>query len=245
MASHVQAAASIWLNVWERAAGLSPAARADELLRPILAANESAPAAVGARDLLLLELRGALFGHELACTTACPQCGERCEWECALAALHAAPASASGVSTLDVRDGPWHARIRLVTAADLAAVADCGDETAAVRGLLERCVLAVTRHGEAAHVSQLPESMIGAISATMAGADPQAASVIALSCPACAHRWDAAFDVGAYLWTELDTWAQHTLSDVHVLASRYGWNEAEILALSAARRARYLAMVLA
>ena len=138
MASHVQAAAaSIWLNVWERAAGQPPAARADELLRPILAANESAPATLGARDALLLELRGALFGPDLACTTSCPQCGERCEWECSLAAMRAPSAPAVCVTALDVRDGPWHAQLRRITAGDLAAVADCGDEACAVRGLLE------------------------------------------------------------------------------------------------------------
>ena len=40
-----------------------------------------------------------------------------------------------------------------------------------------------------------------------------------------------------------DAWAQRALSDVHLLATRYGWSEREVLALTPARRARYLAMV--
>jgi hypothetical protein len=245
MASPMEvAAASLWLDVWERAAGQPASARAETLLRPVLGEQEVVSPSLGARDALLLELRGALFGQELECTASCPECGERCEWECTLESMRAGPASTTD-ETFDVCDGPWQVRVRRVDAGDLAAVTHCTVEADALRELLARCVLSATCQGETARSSQLPESMVEAISNALAAADPQAATTVGLHCPACGHRWDAAFDAGAYLWTELDSWAQRTLGDVHVLASRYGWTEREILSLPATRRARYLAMALA
>jgi hypothetical protein len=77
----------------------------------------------------------------------------------------------------------------------------------------------------------------------MAQADPQADIQLDLSCPACQHHWQAAFDVVAFLWNEIDSWAHRILSDIHVIASAYGWSEADILALSAARRQTYLDLI--
>ena len=47
----------------------------------------------------------------------------------------------------------------------------------------------------------------------------------------------------ALLWEEIEVRAHVLLGEVHRLASAYGWSEAQILALSPARRASYLAMV--
>ena len=74
----------------------------------------------------------------------------------------------------------------------------------------------------------------------MAEADPQADVQLALVCPACGHTWQATFEIVSFLWAELSAWAERTLADVHALASTYGWREADILAMSARRRQRYL-----
>jgi hypothetical protein len=42
-----------------------------------------------------------------------------------------------------------------------------------------------------------------------------------------------------FLWNELDDWAARILSQVHILASNYGWSESEIVALSPQRRQYY------
>jgi hypothetical protein len=49
--------------------------------------------------------------------------------------------------------------------------------------------------------------------------------------------------VVAFFWEEIDVWAERTLSDVHRLASAYGWSESDILALGPRRRQRYLALI--
>jgi hypothetical protein len=238
------AAAAVWLDVWERAAGAAPMARASLLLAPG-SEPDTQPLTLGARDALLLDLRGSLFGPSLRSTATCPACQERCEWDCELDALRAATSAFGLDAPLEITEGDWEIRARAITAADLETVARCADEASAMQILLRRCVLEARHAGEIVDAAQLPEAWVDRVSATLAAADPQAVTSVALVCPACAHAWDASFDIGAYLWTELDAWAQRTLADVHELASRYGWSEPEILALSPARRARYIAMATA
>ena len=85
--------------------------------------------------------------------------------------------------------------------------------------------------------------MIDTVSQRMAVADPQADVRLAMTCPACGHKWKAIFDIVSFFWSEIDSWVKRTLHEVHVLASVYGWSEAEILHMSAWRRQSYLAMV--
>ncbi len=85
--------------------------------------------------------------------------------------------------------------------------------------------------------------MVAAVEDRIAALDPQADIQLALSRPACGHRWQAAFDILSFLWTELGEWAARTLRDVHRLALAYGWSERDILALSPVRRRHYLGML--
>jgi hypothetical protein len=227
-----------WLELWECLAGHPQPVRDLEVLR---AATESSSDPgdfpVGRRDQLLLELREALFGRTLACTAECPNCGERCEWDCAVEALRFD--EVARLEPFEWSFGPWKGRLRAINAADLAAVSvNSGN---AVHALLERCLSELHRGDDKANVEDLTVDAVANLSSTLAAADPQAAA-IDVTCPACAHAWDADFDAGAFFWTELDAWAQKLLFEVHELATRYGWSEREVLALSASRRSRYLAM---
>jgi hypothetical protein len=82
-----------------------------------------------------------------------------------------------------------------------------------------------------------------AIESALEALDPAADLSLALVCETCGHRWDADLDLGALLWNEIDACARGLLAQVHDLASRYGWSEPEILALSPARRAAYRALL--
>ena len=63
----------------------------------------------------------------------------------------------------------------------------------------------------------------------------------------CSGLWGLAFeaslDPGLLYWAELAQRAQRLLSEVHRLASAYGWSEAEILGLDPDRREGYLELV--
>ncbi len=238
-------AAETWLAAWEAASALPPGLREAALLQPACAPSRREDLArlpLGRRDALLLDLRAALFGPVMACTADCPACGETCEWSAPVAALRQAEeADAPDVHEWSA-DG-WRVRFRLPDGSDLAVLhGRVRDDGAAARRLLERCVLEAARDGAALAARELPDALLEPLSVAMALADPQAATSVALGCPACGHAWEADLDVAAFLWTELDAWARRTLDDVHQLASRYGWTEPEVLALSPTRRAFYLAL---
>ena len=91
--------------------------------------------------------------------------------------------------------------------------------------------------------AELPAAVFTAVQERISQVDPQADVTLALTCPACSHRWEAIFDVLTFFWTEIQAWAQRVLREVHVLASAYGSREADILALSPSRRQAYLEMI--
>ena len=64
-----------------------------------------------------------------------------------------------------------------------------------------------------------------------------------VTCLECEYGWSCDLDIVHYLWTEVEQLAQRTFLDVHALATGYGWNEEEILALSERRRSTYIAML--
>lgn len=95
------------------------------------------------------------------------------------------------------------------------------------------------------------------VAAALASPDPRAALAafertgwahaalgeVWLDCPACAHHFLLLLDPGSLLAEELRMKAARLLGEVVALARAFGWREADILALSASRRAAYLAAV--
>jgi hypothetical protein len=126
-------------------------------------------------------------------------------------------------------------RFRLPTGADLDEVATERDVERAALRLLEACLIDVPAGG-----GRLPESVAAAVAERMAQADPQADVSLGLRCDACDGTWTAPFDVVAFLWSEVEAWAWRLLTDVHRLASAYGWSERDVLALGPRRRQIYL-----
>jgi hypothetical protein len=242
------------LALWEQGQGQPAWQRALALLAAAL--PEVPPEALarltpGQRDACLLALREGLFGARLASLVTCPACGERLELNFALEDIRAgglpewgeggAPAQAE---VLSLALGAYQVRFRLPNSLDLAALEGLSSPQQARQCLLARCLLSALENGEARAADELPEALVAAMTAQMAEADPQADVQIELTCPACAQRWQAAFDPLAFLWAEIQAWAQRSLREVHLLASAYGWREADILALSPRRREAYLQLVM-
>ncbi len=224
------------LDVWERA---RHRARSDQALAllgmaaPELSAATLEQLPLGERDRRLLELRARTFGSELTALVECPACAQALELS--LDAADVGLASAPPPEAVEVEADGVRVRVRLVNTADLVAVQSAPDVDSARKSLLKRCVLSVVGADE-----PLPESVVRAVSDAMAAADPLARIELGVECFACGHAWTAEFDVVPFFWSEIDAWAQRTLAEVHALASRYGWREGEILALSPARRQAYL-----
>jgi hypothetical protein len=240
-----QLSASDLLNVWEGGLAASPVERALALLgtaSPETAPEELAGLSVGQRDARLLTLREWTFGPRLVCLVNCPECGERLELAFDAADIQAASGEElAGEMSLSV--GGHEVRFRLPNSGDMMAMVERQGGGNGRQLVLERCVVAARRKGEDVAVDQLPSEVLEAIVERMAEADPQADVQLALACPDCGHEWGATFDIVAFFWQEINAWARRTLRQVHVLASAYGWREADILALSPERRHIYLEMV--
>jgi hypothetical protein len=233
------------LNLWERGQAEPPARRALALLAaacPETPVGELARLEIGRRDRLLLALRERTIGPRLGGVAACPACGGRLELELAVDDLLVAEGAVETPLTLAAAG--FEVRFRLPNSLDLLALDGADPDPAAARcRLLAACLLeARSPDGGPAPAEALPEAVLHAVAARMSEADPQAEIELALECAVCGQSWLAPLDVVAFLWAEIDALARRLLYDVHVLASAYGWREAEILALSPWRRRAYLEM---
>lgn len=247
--------ASELLAVWEQGLAQEPVQRALALLAaasPEISFEALAQLSLGQRDACLLTLREWTFGPHLASLATCPGCSERLELTFEVADLRATPPSllprsegegGLGAETLSLSIAGYEVRFRLPNSLDLAAIAGYGDAAAGRQVLLERCLLATQRNGQETTADQLPAEVVEAVVTQMGQADPQADVQLALTCPACGHQWQAAFDIVSFFWSEISVWAYRLLYEVHTLALAYGWREADILALSPWRRQFYLEMV--
>ena len=218
------------LSVWESGHNRVPLQRALIMLAaacPEASADSLAQLTIGRRDAHLLALRERTFGSELTGVTDCPECGAKIELTFNASDI-APPLHAEPANGLAVRANGREVRFRLPNSADLLA-AKSEEE------LFERCLL----NGR----DRLTENFRAEVGEKMLCADPLADIHLALNCPNCNHRWEAPFDIVAFLWREISAAAHRLLREVHTLASAYGWTESEILSLSSARRHAYLEMV--
>lgn len=239
----VTGAAGVLLALWERAAGVAPADRDDALLA---AAEGDPPTSLGARNAALMGLRSRLFGRVQPLRCNCPHCGAVSEFpiDCdALAqALQPAPEAAR---MHQMEAAGWRVEFRLPNATDVRVVSEhARDEEEFVLALLQRCVSRCERDdGATCAPQELPAAVAEALSRRMEALEGGASVSFELHCPECALSWAAFMDVGAVLWSELQSRAERLLLDVDVLARAYGWSEAQVLALSPTRRAAYLQLV--
>jgi hypothetical protein len=224
------------LHLWEDGARRHPVDRALLILG---AAHPDAPYEaladwpLGYRNRAIAELRSACFGHGIHGWVSCPRCGDRLEFATDWRAL----AAEGGDAERDRQIVVGERAFRLPTSRDLARIATESDPYLAAVRLVENCLLS------ADDAAAWSDQEIEEIGDRMAQADPLAETQLALECPSCAQAWEENLDIAAFLWEEIEARAKRILFDIHRLASAYGWAEAQILALSARRRALYLEMV--
>lgn len=229
------------LDVWERALD-EPAA-----VRPAVLASAASGVPlddvlrwdIGRRDEALFALRVQLFGPSADAVGHCPACGERLDVALDLSEIGPEPVAADVVTA-----GPYRVRHRLPTTADLVALLGEDDAEAARKALVQRLLVAVEDgSGEPVPFDGLPTAERAVVATAIAEAQDGIDVRLALRCDTCGHAWVTPLDIGAFLFRELDAWAQGLLRDVHALARAYGWSERAILELGARRRCAYLDLV--
>jgi hypothetical protein len=208
---------------------------------PAIARDSLEGLPIGQRDSLLLTLREHIFGTRLEALGACSGCGERLRFSFDVA--HIRSEQQTPVPTLSLEAQHYTVEFRLPNSSDLLAVSDPSDLGQKRQRLLQRLVLCAKLEDQPVVSSELPEEVILAMESKMSEADPQAEVNVNLRCQFCEKHWQAPFDIGAYLWKEIDAWALRVLREIHLLARAYGWREADILAMSAWRRYAYLEML--
>lgn len=232
------------LHAWELGLSQPAPQRALTLLTvadPETSYEALARLSVGQRDTQLLALREQIFGPHIVAVATCPACAHRLELDFHTADIRAEPGAGTDGDLVLELDG-YRILFRLPDSRDLLALSQ-GDGADGRRLLLEHCLIAAEHEGQVVSSRELPAPVVAAVSEMMADADPQADVELSLSCPGCGHDWLASFDVFTFFWEEITAWARRLLGEVHLLASAYGWSEADILAMSALRRHLYLEMI--
>lgn len=239
------------LDVCERSFGRPIAERALELLVsacPEVPRQRLASLSVGRRNALLLRLRNWTFGPELTGLTACPECGAQVELNWQVGDLLTGGSAAEAMEGNEADDGtareliagPFEVTYRLPNSWDLIAIGHLDDVAAGRELLLRSCLLDVRRDGEQCATADLPDDVVKAVIERMSEEDPWADVQLAFCCPFCEHRSAGVLDIVSYFCREIERWSRRMLYEVHILASRYGWREADILRMSAWRRHAYL-----
>lgn len=214
---------------------------AGPLDRGLLAAHASAgggatPVAdwpLGECNRALAALHCELFGGVLRGYSRCGKCGEQLEF--GFDAKDVATAETERAERVTV--GRW--MFRLPTSRDVAVAAGVREEGAAVRQLVSSCWTGPEQAG-----TEWSDTELEAIEDKLAEADPLAEIRLHFDCPECGNTYEETLDLGSFVWAEIESAARRLFEDVHVLASAYGWTEREALALSPARRGRYIEMVM-
>jgi hypothetical protein len=184
-----------------------------------------------------LLIRRAWLGDAIRTDATCPvpECGERIDvsFEIERYIAHHRPRRPRAVAASD-EDG-WYAlrganvRFRIPTTADVLAAIDADSPAVA---LTERCMQGTATGSLARRIDR-----------ALAAMAPRLESFVGGTCPSCGQEVSLRFDPVSYTLTELRDSFSGLYLETHLLASAYGWQEAEILALPRHRRRRYAALV--
>lgn len=231
-------------------AGGAPAARTTALLERCVTsvagtrvtADDVRELTAGDREALVLHVRRRTVGEELECLVACAACAAPIAVELAVGELLVAPSEhpSERYEVVIGENGTTRAlRFRPPNGADqeIAGPVAASDLDRAVALVLHRCVEGL------AEGSPVSADLTMVVSAAMAKVDPQAEIVLDLECPDCGEPCSTVLDAADFFFRELGLREGAIFQEVHTLASRYGWSEADVLALPERRRRRYLELV--
>jgi hypothetical protein len=198
---------------------------------------------LGQRDGLLMQVRQALFGSKLDIGVRCRRCSERLEFDSSIDELLPPLWAPTGPSRLRIQVADTEIEARPICTRDLARLSPNQPDAEVRRILIESSVLSARTPDGDISAAALPAPALDALAEALTEADPLADIEFQLDCPNCSDRWILIFDIVPFLWRELAQVAQSLLDEVYDLAVHLGWSQSEILSLSPARRAYYLARV--
>jgi hypothetical protein len=227
-------AAADWLDLHDAGLHEAPLDRTCRILGEAWPTEDVNADTPGARNRRLLLLCQVLAGRRVACVASCPSCNTFLDLTLDTAALSSRCTDAA--MPVELTHGGATVRLRLPAMRDLAAAI-----ARAPHAPLQQLALDCLLDGDREVV--LSPGFIEALSSAYEQADPLGRLAFALDCPECRASHEHVLDVAALFWSELEDMADQLVAQVHILAGAYGWSEADILALPARRRQRYIDMV--
>lgn len=187
---------------------------------------------------LLLELRRLMFGDVIRGEAICPgpDCGARVSVTFGLREYmaHHAPRPVRGAQP--AAEQGWFTltnapvRFRLPLATDRMAVDDARH---ADQLLMARCI----------DPPELPSRLLGRVARVLAALAPPLADLVQGVCPECGAAIAVYFDPQDFALRELSEQASFVFEEAHLLAGRYHWSEAEIMAMPRTRRMQYAELI--
>lgn len=237
------------LCVWEEAALMQPAQRSLFILSSLIPHSGYHSITVGERNRQLMVLRQHLFGDKLDAISYCPTCKARTEVEFFvsdfLSSFSEENLDQPPDSPHESHHGDFRVRWTLPTARDVAELSSFSNVASARESLLKKCLVEVLRDNAQVDVAHCPTDLVEFISGEIDRLAPLTDTTLRLKCPDCELGWESPFEIGQFLWSEIDTYSRNLLNDVHLLATAYGWDELSILGLSNSRRRYYLELIAA
>lgn len=217
------------LALLERVATFEPGSEARESLREL---------PVGECIGLMLLLRKATLGSELACELSCPKCGEQISMSLSVEELLSGQGRAQTPGR-DVQLGGFLMRIRPVLARDLDPVFEGSDVPACVERVVRSCVLSSTPPLP----EKLEQDLVSEIAAHLGELDAWAEAMLNISCPACADLFRVPFWAEEFFLREMDARYPQLEREIHWIALNYHWSEDAILSLPSSRRKLHVELI--
>lgn len=183
---------------------------------------------VSIHDRLLATIYEAGFGDQVSCQAFCSACGQPFRFSFALPALIESQDRAAEAAGLLDQDGYWTAptgaRIRPPTLADAAG----GDADS----LLDRLAAEPVEAEEAE-----------ALGAFLEIASPLLSLDLETPCPECSASQKVWFDLARFLLRAIAAERPFLVRETHLIAARYAWSHAEIMALPRPDRRAFATLI--
>jgi hypothetical protein len=116
------------------------------------------------------------------------------------------------------------------------------DEKAAVQAMIQR-LLIDDEKPKSLQARIVPDEWVQAIDRAMEDLDPLVNFTMGVNCPYCGTLNHYSLDLGELSLRKLRHAQENLLKNVYRLMSRFHWSEAEVFAVPAWRRSRYLALI--
>lgn len=233
------------LQIWNQGLTAHPVDRALIILSTALKIShiEAAVFTLGQRNTQLIKIRELTFGNIMECFTCCQQCNERLQFKLDTVLLSQLGAIVEENADRQLQLNEFNFTYRLPNSNDLIEIKEYDNTDDAYLSLLSRIMRKIEYNGQQINLYELPAKIIDDFADCLQTADPFAEILCNLSCSSCKNSWQSAFDIVLLLWNEIASKAKQLLTEVHLLASAYGWDEAAILSLNESHKNFYLNLI--